>query len=47
MDDKDHVVMWLVGVIFLLILAIFMSPYLVEGAVLTGIKLGEVIEGSE
>lgn len=47
MNDKDHIVMWLLGFIFLVILAIAVSPYIVEGAVLTGIKLGEVMEDKE
>lgn len=47
MNDKDYIVIWLVGFIFLVILSIALSPYLVEGAVLTGIKLGEVIEDKE
>lgn len=47
MNDKEHIVMWLVGFIFLLILSIYLAPVLVEGAMLTGIKIGEKLSTNE
>lgn len=43
MNDKDYIVMWLVGFIFLAILAVFTAPLLVEGAVNTGIDIGQLM----
>jgi hypothetical protein len=43
MNDKDAIVMWLMGFLLLFTLAILLAPAMVDGAINTGIKLGEVM----
>jgi hypothetical protein len=47
MNDKDAIVLWLMGFLLLFTLAIFLAPAMVNGAINTGIKLGEVIESDK
>lgn len=47
MNDKDYIVMWLMGFVALVILSVLLAPVLVEGAMLTGIKIGEKLSTNE
>lgn len=39
--------MWVVGFVFIVLLAIFLAPIMVEGAIKTGINIGQVMSEEE